>query len=107
MKIIYTALLLVVSYAMSAQDMASLPTPESDEISGFKLYPNPVFDDVVYITTKHNAAKTVIIYDVFGEIMLQDRMLGKSLSISQLEAGVYVLQVTENNKSITRKLVVK
>jgi len=107
MKIIYTALFMVFSLAMSAQEMATLQPSHSDEITGFKLYPNPVFDDVVYITTLNNAPKTVVIYDVFGEVLLEDRMLTKALSIAQLSPGVYVMQVTEENKTITRKLVVK
>lgn len=92
---------------MSAQEIAALRPSNSDEITGFKLYPNPVFDDVVYITTQNNAPKTVVIYDVFGEVLLKDRMLTKALSIAQLSPGVYVMQVTEENKTITRKLVVK
>ena len=69
--------------------------------------PNPVFDDVVYITTQNNFPKTIVIYDVFGEVLLQERILGKSLSIAPLTPGVYVLQVSEEKKTITRKLVVK
>lgn len=107
MKLIYTALLLVFSLAMSAQEIATLQPSDSDEIEGFKLYPNPAFDDVVYITTNKNAPKTIVIYDVFGEVLLQDRILSKSLSIAQLASGVYVVQVTEDKKTITRKLVVK
>lgn len=107
MKLIYTALLLVFSLAMSAQEIAILQPSDSDEIAGFKLYPNPAVDDVVYITTQKNAPKTIVIYDVFGEVLLQDRIVTKTLSIAQLASGVYVMQVTEENKTITRKLVVK
>lgn len=98
---------MVFSFGMSAQEIADLRPSDSDEITGFKLYPNPVFDDVVYITTQNNAPKMVVIYDVFGEILLKDRMITKALSIAQLSPGVYVMQVTEENKTITRKLVVK
>jgi hypothetical protein len=98
---------MVFSLALSAQETAALQPHESNEIADFKLYPNPVFDDVVYITTQNNAAKTVVIYDVFGMVLLQDRMLNNSLSISDLTSGVYVLQVTEEKKTMTRKLVVK
>ncbi|MGI9549557.1 MAG: T9SS type A sorting domain-containing protein [Aurantibacter sp.] len=107
MKIIYSALFLAFSFTLSAQDTAVFQPLETDDIAGFKLYPNPVFDDVVYITTQNNAPKTVVIYDVFGGVLLQDRMLGNSLSISHLTPGVYVLQVTEEKKTMTRKLVVK
>lgn len=75
--------------------------------STFKLYPNPATNGVVYITTETNRSKEIIIYDVFGEIVLTDRINTKTLNISRLIAGVYVLQVNENNKTMTRKLVVK
>ena len=77
------------------------------EIPGFKLYPNPAFDDVIYITTTKNAPKEVTIYDIFGKAVLRSRMSDNALDISHLDAGVYVLQVIEDKKRITRKLVIK
>lgn len=107
MKKIYFALLMVFSISLSAQEPVDFNNPRKEEIQGFKLYPNPAFNDVVYITTEKNARKEVNVYDVFGEIVLTDRILNKSLNISKLVPGVYVLQVTEESKTITRKLVVK
>ena len=108
MKKIYLALFLVSSFVMFSQE-ATLHSenPRDNEIAGFKLYPNPAFDDFVYITTAKNAHKDIKVYDVFGEIVLRDRILGRTLNIAPLVPGVYVLQVTENHKTITRKLVVK
>lgn len=107
MKIIYFALLMVFSVSLSAQEPMDFNNPRKEEISGFKLYPNPAFNDVVYIKTEKNARKEVTVYDVFGEIVLTERVLNTSLNISKLVPGVYVLQVTEDSKTITRKLVVK
>ena len=73
----------------------------------FKIYPNPATNDVVYITSSKTGIKDIVVYDVFGEIVLTDRISSKSLSISRLVAGVYVLQVTQDNETMTRKLVVK
>lgn len=80
---------------------------DSEKESSFKLYPNPAVNDIVYITTTEDGVKDVIVYDVFGEIVLTDRISSRSLNISRLVAGVYVLQVKEKNISMTRKLVVK
>ncbi|HAI39287.1 MAG TPA: T9SS C-terminal target domain-containing protein, partial [Maribacter sp.] len=80
---------------------------DNDEITGFKLYPNPAIADVVYVTTQQNSLKEIRVYDVFGELVLTDKLSAKALNISKLSPGVYVVQMTENNKSITRKLVVK
>ncbi len=107
MKKIYFALLMVFSISLSAQEPVDFNNPRRQEIQGFKLYPNPAFNDVVYITTEKNARKEVTVYDVFGEIVLTERILNTSLNISRLVPGVYVLQVTEESKTITRKLVVK
>jgi len=98
---------MVFSVSLSAQEPMDFNNPRKEEISGFKLYPNPAFNDVVYIKTEKNARKEVTVYDVFGEIVLTERVLNTSLNISKLVPGVYVLQVTEDSKTITRKLVVK
>lgn len=107
MKLIYTALFMAFTICISAQEVTDLKNPTNQEIPGFKLYPNPTFHDVVYITTELNSVKEITIYDVFGEIVLRDVIKSSSLNISDLSPGVYVLQVIENKKTITRKLVVK
>jgi len=96
-----------VSLGMFAQDSIDFNNLKNDEITGFKLYPNPATSEVVYISTLKNDAKEIRIYDVFGELVHRDRITSKNLNISKLSPGVYVVQVTENKKSITRKLVVK
>ena len=107
MKKIYFLLSMVCAMGLYAQDTIDFNNLRNDEIAGFKLYPNPAIADVVYVTTEKNNTKEVRIYDVFGELVLRDRLTTKAMDISQLSPGVYVVQVTENNKSMTRKLVVK
>ncbi|NHF58664.1 T9SS type A sorting domain-containing protein [Flavobacteriaceae bacterium TP-CH-4] len=107
MKLFYAALFLVFTLHAFGQDPPSRQDSKNEGVPGFKLYPNPVFDDVVYITTDRNAQKTVAIYDVFGEVVLRDVIKNNILNISDLVPGVYVLQVMEAQKTSTRKLVVK
>ena len=89
------------------QDTIDFGNLKNEEISGLKLYPNPATADMVYVTTENNDTKEIRIYDVFGELVLTDRISNKTLDISRLSPGVYVIQVTENKKTINRKLVVK
>ena len=77
------------------------------DIEGFKLYPNPVTDGKVYISTNENATKKISIYDVLGTQVLETSITGNELFISELDAGVYVLRVFQNNKVATRKLIVR
>lgn len=100
-------MLLLLTFSAYGQDSASVNKTLPAKESSFKLYPNPATNDVVYITTVANGNKNIVVYDVFGEIVLTDRISSKSLNISRLVAGVYVLRVTENNETMTRKLVVK
>ncbi len=102
MKHIYFILLffcISFSYAQSSR--------ANGDIDGFKLYPNPVTSGKVYISTQQNDAKQILIFDVLGNQVLETTILGKELNVSELDAGVYVLRVYENNKAVTRKLIIK
>lgn len=103
MKKYYFGIMLLLTMVSYGQNNNTLSKQESP----FKLYPNPVTNDVVYITTPTNGTKDILIFDVFGKTVLKDRIKSNSLNISRVLAGVYVLQVTEGKKTITRKLVVK
>ncbi|MUH34259.1 T9SS C-terminal target domain-containing protein [Zobellia amurskyensis] len=107
MRITYFMLLLVFTISMSAQDSFDFQNQKTEEIPGFKLYPNPAFNDVVNVITRDNQLKQVKVYDVFGKIVLTEQISKSNLNISRLVPGVYVLQVTENKKTSNRKLVVK
>lgn len=107
MKKCYFGLLLLVTISAFGQDVASADSIKLPEKPSFKLYPNPAVNGVVYITTTNNSNKEIMIYDVFGEIVLTDRITSNTLNISRLVSGVYMLQVNEGNKTMTRKLVVK
>ncbi|WP_147678329.1 T9SS type A sorting domain-containing protein [Algibacter pacificus] len=82
---------------------------KNDKIEGLSIYPNPVTNqqNVVYIASKKNLTKRVKVFNVLGKQVLALHLVGKSLDISNLKKGVYILNITENNVSETRKLVVK
>ena len=89
------------------QELVTVNTEKTQELKGFKMYPNPVYGEEVYITTETNGTKQIKIFDVFGDVVLTERISTNTLNISRLVPGVYVLQVTEQKKTMTRKLVVK
>ncbi len=78
-------------------------------IDGLSIYPNPVTNGkvFVYISSKDNLTKKIAVFDVLGKQLYTTVLTGKELNISNLGKGVYILKVTENNVSETRKLVVK
>ncbi|MGW9684204.1 T9SS type A sorting domain-containing protein [Flagellimonas sp. 2504JD1-5] len=107
MKIIYFIFIMALPFFTFGQELVSVNTEQKQELKGFKMYPNPAYGDEVYVTTASNGAKEIKIYDVFGEVVLTDKISTNTLNISRLVPGVYVLQVTEQKKTMTRKLVVK
>lgn len=87
------------SYGQNAQSKG--------DIDDFSMYPNPVTTGKVYISTSQNAPKEILIYDVFGTLILQTKIIGKELNLSELVSGVYVIRVIEKDKVATRKLIIK
>lgn len=78
-------------------------------IAGLSIYPNPVSNSKthIFITSKLNATKSIEFYNVLGKRIFSTRLKGRELNISNLSKGVYLLKITENNISETRKLIVK
>jgi hypothetical protein len=76
-------------------------------ISGLSVYPNPVKNGVFYINTDANAERTVTIFDVLGKQVLNTTTSQNAINVSSLNAGVYMVQVTEEGKTATRKLVIE
>ncbi|MDN3664640.1 T9SS type A sorting domain-containing protein [Algibacter miyuki] len=93
---------------MEAQNNSSFH-PSKERIEGLAIYPNPVSTqtNTVTIASSKNLIKKISIFNVLGKQVLQINLIGKSLNISNLSKGVYILNITENNISETRKLVIK
>lgn len=78
------------------------------EISGFAVYPNPVKGGKVFISSNNNdAERTVAIFDVLGKQVVAQKGTQSSVEVSHLTKGVYIIKVTEEGKTATRKLVVE
>ena len=102
MKHLYLILLLFISTMAFSQQKTS-----AGEIEGLSVYPNPVTNGKVYIKTKDNSPKKIMIFDVFGGNLLETTILGSELNLSNLDAGVYMIRIFEKDKVATRKLIVK
>jgi hypothetical protein len=101
-------LLFFFSLSLSAQDVKQQPKlQETSIIEGLNLYPNPVSNGKVYISTKNDLEKEIIIFDLLGKKVMQTLISSKELNISSLNSGVYIIRITEENASATRKLIVR
>jgi hypothetical protein len=103
----FVILFLVSLNGYSQTALRNMSPPE--QIEGLTIYPNPVSNNkpFIYITSKNNLSKTVDVFNVLGKRIFSVALIGKELNISMLSTGVYILKITENKVSETRKLVIK
>jgi len=92
----------------TAQDSKQLPKPQDgNTIEGLSIYPNPVMNGKIYISSKNDLEKEITIFDVLGKKVLQAHLVTKELSIPDLTPGVYIIKISEQNNSATRKLIIR
>jgi hypothetical protein len=106
----YIILLLVLffSVSVSAQEAKQQPkAQENTSIEGLSLYPNPVSNGKVYISTKEDLEKEITIFDVLGKKVLQTQLSSRELNVSALSPGVYIIKINENQATATRKLIIR
>lgn len=81
---------------------------QDNAIAGLKVYPNPVSGNNFYISSDASAVKSVLVYDVLGKQVINTRVENETaINVSNLNAGVYIVKITEEGKTATRKLVIK
>ncbi len=78
-----------------------------NNINGLTMYPNPVSGDTLNFTSTANAAMSVQIFDLLGKEVLKSNVVNNTVNVAKLTAGVYVVKITEEGKTATRKLVIK
>ena len=78
-----------------------------NNIEGLEVYPNPASNQV-YVTSASGNAKQIAIYDLLGKTIFQAEINdGQAVNINQLQAGVYLMKITENNQIALQKLIIK
>ena len=78
-----------------------------NQIAGFAMYPNPVNNGKFVITSNNGANKQVEIYSMIGkQVYSKTVKANETIDIANLNLGIYLLRVKEDNKVATRKLIV-
>ena len=81
----------------------------NNTIAGFNAYPNPVKGNSLTVTTSSTEAKTVNIFNVLGRKVFSQRFssMNKTMDISGISSGVYIMKVSEGNNISTKKLIIE
>ncbi|MEM9680310.1 MAG: lamin tail domain-containing protein [Bacteroidota bacterium] len=77
------------------------------ETASFSIYPNPSSAGFVNITSSNSEAIDVIVYDILGKQVKNETISNNVLNVSDLNTGLYILKITQNEATATKKLVIK
>lgn len=80
---------------------------KQNTIAGLSFYPNPVTDGNLYITSDSSNAKTIAVYDILGKQVLNAKTSNNAVNVSNLKGGSYIVKITEEGKTDTRKLIIE
>lgn len=73
----------------------------------FSLYPNPLDQGPLYIDCPSQSPKEILIYNLMGELVYQRTTQAYSINLDRLETGIYLVQVTQDQKKGIQRLVVQ
>jgi predicted extracellular nuclease len=85
---------------------AALNTNQNS-IAGLRVYPNPVSNGKLFIETSANAERTVTVYDLLGKRVLNTVTSNSEINVASLNSGVYVVKISEEGNTTSRKLVIR
>ena len=52
-------------------------------------------------------AISVSVYDILGKQVINQTLTNNRVDVSALNAGLYILKISQNDASVTKKLVIK
>jgi hypothetical protein len=84
----------------------TLSVSQSD-LNSFSVYPNPVSTGFVNITSANAGNMTISVFDVLGKQVINQTVSNNRLNVSTLNSGVYIMKISQNGTSSTKKLVIK
>ena len=76
-----------------------------NQFSNIKLYPNPVVGDYINIDGINSDFETKI-FNVLGKVVLQS-FNSKTISISNLQSGIYLVELSSENSFVTKKIIIE
>lgn len=86
-----------------APDIAGV---DENQLSDVRMFPNPSNGGTVNIQSRTSGDMQVAVYDILGKQVINTVTTG-DLNVSSLKAGVYMVNITQQGSSATKKLVIK
>ncbi|MFT5215377.1 MAG: endonuclease I [Glaciecola sp.] len=71
-----------------------------------KFYPNPTSLGYVNISSKNSSRMNVTVFDILGKQVINTTVSNNRLNVSNLNAGIYIMKITQGKAISTKKLVI-
>jgi len=88
-------------------DIAAPLSVNNYNANAFSLYPNPTNTGSISISSTNSEAISVQVFDILGKQVKNETLTNNTLNVSNLKSGIYIVKITQNNTSTTKKLVIK
>ncbi len=90
-------------------DFLSVVEIPSEQNNDFTMFPNPASETVTIQNQSNTRIDEIIIYKLSGEFVLSILPKSKSqiISLNQLAAGIYIIEVKTGSESIRQKLAIQ
>ena len=91
-----------------ANDIAIINSVDEKINNSTKIYPNPA-NNFLNIVSLKTGISSVEIYNLNGQLVLNKEVNNnqKTINISSLEGGIYIVDILSENTSVKRKLIVE
>ncbi|MDG1673185.1 MAG: lamin tail domain-containing protein [Flavobacteriaceae bacterium] len=73
----------------------------------FEMYPNPTNSGFVTIKSNQMGAVQAQVFDLLGKEVINTAVNNERMDVSNLNAGVYVVKLTQNKNTTTKKLIIQ
>ena len=87
-----------------AQNSLSVPSTTN---TYFSMHPNPTNTGYVTIKSNQMGAVQAQVFDLLGKEVISTVVNNERLDVSNLNAGVYVVKLTQNKNTTTKKLIIQ
>lgn len=91
-----------VNIVSSAARIANVSEKTTNEI---KLYPNPTTTILNVSSVSENT--TFKVYNLLGQLVINGRISNNSIDVSNISAGAYILELTDNGTTTTNRFIKK
>lgn len=92
------------AYYINADTPTSINT-ETLVLAEF-IYPNPVTDGIIYFNESIPEIQSVVIKSLFGRVLYSsNNPTSNNINISSFASGIYLVEATSKNGTVTQKVI--